>query len=251
MKNLNEIAREVLVEESRMTPHKLQQVMQLGVRAVREINIDITGQLKTVILTPSSFRTISVPADYFNYSKLGVCIGGQIYNLGRNDSLCFPHMTNDCGELQPEPFFNSWPEYMNLAGWGGLGWYYWNFNAYNENGEFTGKLYGVGSGFNRLGYYRYNEQTREFVLTPHLQNCPIVLEYTSTGINNENILVPDEAIETVISFIRWKISNGSERFQFKAEYEQNLIKLRLRNFAFTMDEFVASVRQGYKQSPKQ
>ena len=70
MKNLNEIAREVLVEEGRITPHKLQQLMQLGSRAMRELNIDIVGTLKTVKLTPNNYRAISVPSDYYTYSKL-------------------------------------------------------------------------------------------------------------------------------------------------------------------------------------
>lgn len=250
MKNLNEIARDVLVEEGRTTPHKLQQLMQLGSRAMRELNIDITGTIKTVILTPNSYRAISVPDDYYDYSKLGVCLNGQIYNLGLNNDLCFPHMKNDCGQLQPEPFSSEQAMADNFSN-GGFGWYYFNFNTINENGEFIGKLYGQSSGQNPLGEYRFNEQTREFILTPSIQGNDIVLEYSSTGMNQENIVVPDEAVETVISFIKWKKSRGTERAQYKSEYEQNITHLRMRKFSFTGYEFIAAVRRGYKSSPKQ
>src|SRR5574343_80353 len=161
MKNLNEIAREVIVEEGRPTIHKLQQYMQLGSRAMRELNIDITGTLKTVLLTPNSYRAITVPKDYFNYSKIGVCINGMIYNLGLNNDLCFPSDLNACGQLQPETITEAQASSLftdNFA-MGGWSWYYFNFNSINENGEFIGKLYGQSSGHNPIGEYRFNEET--------------------------------------------------------------------------------------------
>lgn len=253
MKNLNEIAREVLIEESRVTPHKLQMLMQLGSRAMRELNIDIVGSIKTVKLVPNNYRAISVPQDYFTYTKLGLCENGMIYNLGLNNDLCFPDTVNSCGQLQPESFSDSSGGTLFTDNFtdGGWGWYYWNFNTINENGEFIGKLYGQGSGNNPLGEYRFNEETREFILTPTLQGKEIVLEYISTGMNQENIVVPDEAVESVISFIKWKKSRGAERAQYKGEYEQNVMHLRLRKFSFTGEEFIAAVRKGYFLAAKQ
>ncbi len=252
MKNLNEIARECLIEEGRISPHKLQQLMQLGSRAVRELNIDIIGTLKTVKVKPNNFRAFSVPKDYFTYSKVGICINGMIYNLGLNNDLCFPDTVNSCGQLQPESFTGDTIGYTGDGfAEGGYGWYYMNFNTVNENGEFIGKLYGQGSGHNPFGEYRFNEETREFIVTPGIQDKELVLEYVSTGMNQENIVVPEEAVECVISFIQWKRNKGGLRQQYKSEYEQNVSHLRLRKFSFTGDEFIAAIRKSYVLSPKQ
>lgn len=252
MYSLNEIARMALVRDGRTTLHKLRAALEVGANCVtNELNIDVIGQVKTVFLKPTSYGTIRVPNDYYTYNKLGVCINGQIFNLGLNEDLCFPHMTNSCGVLQPETFSGTWDSYVYENIGVNFGWWYYNYNSFNENGEFTGKLYGLGSGFNQIGYYKYNKETREFVLSPSLHKSQgIMLEYVSTTRKAENISVPEEAAETVISWIQWKLARGSERQNFEREYNNNLMKLRLRQFSFTWDEFIDAVRHSYIQSPK-
>ncbi len=251
---LNEIIREKIIEDGRTTLHKFEQLLPLGIRGVRDLNISVGGNLKTVHLTPNSYNAIAAPSDYFSWSKVGVCIGGEIYNLSMNNDLCFPHMTNACGQLQPEnynPYEGEWSGYTaGLLGGTGLGWVYWNYTSFNEFGEFTGRLYGLGQGYNKIGYFRFNPQTNEFVLTPGLQFQSIVLEYVPTGINNAMIIVPDEAIEAVISFICWKASKGNERMMYKAEYNENVMKLRLAKFSFTLDDMISTIRNSYMLSPK-
>ena len=253
MYNINEIARMALVRDNRTTLHKLRAAMEVAANCVtNELNIDVTGQLKTVFLKPTSYGTIRVPKDYYSYSKVGLCIGGQVVNLGLNNDLCFPHMTNDCGQLQPETYSGDFQSYLSEAKIANVGWWYYNYNSFNENGEFTGKLYGVGSGYNNYGYYRYNAETREFVLTPNLHKAEaILLEYTATTRKAENIIVPEEAAETVISWIQWKLlSTPAERGMYEREYYNNLMKLRLRRTSFTLDEMIDAIRKSYILSPK-
>lgn len=253
MYNINEIARMALIRDGRTTLHKLRPAMEVGANCVtNELNIDVIGQLKTVFLKPTSYGTIRVPNDYYSYSKVGLCRGGQVINLGLNDELCFPHMTNACGVLQPEPYSGDFQSYISDAKVANVGWWYYNYNSFNENGEFTGKLYGVGSGYNCHGYYRYNSQTREFVLTPKLHHVEgILLEYTATTRNAANIIIPEQAAEAVISFIQWKLlCKPGERQQFEKEYYDNVMRLRLRQFSFTLDEMIDAIRKSYIQSPK-
>lgn len=252
MKSINEIAREVLVEEGRSNIHKLQHYMQLGVRAVRELNIDVTGQLKTVILTPNSYRAIDVPEDYYDYSKIGVDIAGEIHVLGVNNNMMFPYQKNDVGQLQPTSYTSpNMSDAINANSISGLGLWFYNYVLIDQYGENTGRLYGSNGTPDVLGTYRYWAENRQFVFSPMAQNKQIVLEYISTGINNANVLVPDEAIESVISFIRWKGAKGNEREQFRVEWENNVRRLRLRQFSFTVDEFIRATRQAYHQAPKQ
>lgn len=249
---LNEVIRDNIIEEGRTTLHKAEQYLALGVRAVRELNISVGGSIKTVMLTPTTYNTIAAPDDMFSWSKLGVCIGGVVYNLAMNPDMCFPHMRNDCGELQPEPYApyeGQFGQYLANAGLD-VGWVYWAYTSYNEFGEFTGRLYGQGSGMVQIGLYNYNQETREFVLTPNLQNLSIVLEYTTTGIDQASVPVPQEAIEPVISFINWKKSRGGERQQYEAEYHRAVSQYRLNKYSFTLVDFMNAVRAGYRLGPK-
>lgn len=249
---LSEAIRDNLFEEGRSTLHKFEAYLPFGVRAVRDLNISVGGTPKTVMLTPTSYNTIAAPPDMFSWSKLGVCIGGLVYNLAQNKDMCFPHMRNDCGELQPEPYApyeGQLGQYLANAGLD-VGWVYWAYTSYNEFGEFTGRLYGQGSGFSQIGLFNYNEELKEFVLTPNLANMQIVLEYIPDAINNANIIVPQAAIECVISFINWKKSRGPERSQYEREYKNAVIDYRRNKYSFNEIDFMNAVRAGYRLSPK-
>lgn len=254
MRTLTEIAKEVLVEEDRQSTHKIQRLVQIGSRAAREIGIDVTATAKTVYLTPNSYGCIDAPNDMYDWTKLGVCINGYIYTLSVNNALCFPHMTDDCGNLQPESFANpdtfvNYADYSQLAGFGV--WFY-NVTAVNEYGELNAKLFGYGSGYNRAGSFKYNAETHQFVLSPEVRRKQIVLEYIpAIGAKGTQIMVPDDATEAMINFIRWKTAKTiGEREQFKHDYFVCLIQLQQRSFSFTVQDFVAATRQGYHQAAK-
>lgn len=251
MRNLNEISREYLIEQGRSSLHKLQHVMQIGSRAMNELNIDVTGVLKTVHLTPNSYGAFDAPDDMQSWSKVALCENGELFILTVNNAMCFPHEFDACGNLQPDSFDdNLWQQYVAsslTAGWGN--WLY-NWTSVNEYGEVNAKTFGMGSGFNSLGCFRYKPTTRQFFVSPQLMDREIVLEYFSNGLNQELILVPDEATETVISFMNWKTSRGNERLQFKAEYYANLMVLQQRSFSFNLADFIAATRKGFHLAAK-
>lgn len=255
MRTLIELAKEVLVEEDRQSTHKIQRLVQLGSRGAREIGIDITTTAKTVFLTPNSYGCIDAPEDMQNWTKVAVCHGGYLYTLSQNNDLCFPHMVDDCGNLEKESVatpadgFSAYADYSQVAGFGV--WFY-NVTAVNEYGELNAKLFGYGAGYNRVGYFKFNPERNQFLLSPEVQNKQIALEYIPrVGANGAQIMVPDEATETMINFMRWKAAKTiGERNDFKNDYYTCLIQLQQRSFSFSQVDFIRACRTGYHQAAK-
>lgn len=250
---LGQLVRDKLNEEGRSTLHKFESNLAVAARAARRLRVDVNAPVKTVFLTPTSYNTIIVPDDFYDYSKIGVCAGGQVYNLSVNPNLCFPHMKNDCGQLQPEQFASGGytgglDEYFPYAIDSGFG--YWYYNFWNENGEFTGKLYGHGQGWSPFGQYCYNPDNKEFVVTPNLAGETICLEYATLDMNNAQILVPEEADEYIITFMNWKTAKGGERAQHEAEHHLAESRLRISIYGFSEEEMTQTVRHSYMLSPK-
>lgn len=247
-----EVVKDQMIEQGRTTLHKFEQLLPLAVRGLRELNINVGNAPKTVYLTPTPWNTIQAPDDMYSWSKIGVELGGFIYNLGMAPDMAFPHLRNPQGVLQPEPFkpyYGNFTSYLANAGLD-VGWVYWAYTSYNEFGEFTGRLYGQGTGFAQPGFFNYNELTREFVLSPDLQKASIVLEYTSTGVNNASMPVPQVAIEPLIAFVNWKSSKGAERQQMMNEYHNAVMHYKVNKYSFGMTDFLNAIRQGYRLSPK-
>lgn len=249
MRTLNEIAREVLVEEGRNTLHKLQHVMQIGSRAMNLLNIDVVGTPKRVTLTPNSYHAIDVPDDMNAWTMVATCIDGYLCQLSEDNTMCLPHMTDDCGNLLPESTSE-----INTVGWPVLcsyGDWLNSLTSVNQFGEWNPKAFGRAGDKSPFGTFRYDEDRRQIVVSPRAQGRPIALEYITNGLNQVNILVPDDATEAAISFIRWKTAkNLSERRQFKQEWGDNLIDLQNRSFKFTLYDMIAAARSGYYQSAK-
>lgn len=250
MRTINELAREYLVEEGRNTLHKMQHIMQIGSRAMRELNIDVVAPPKRVFIKPNSYHAIDVPEDFYDWTLVGICLNGRIYQLSEDNGMCLPHMVNDCGELQPEISSTAGPSgnYAFIAGYGQ--WLY-NWTAINEYGELNAKAFGVGGGQNFIGTFKYDEARRQIVVSPSVQSREIALEYISTGINQELILVPDDATECVVSFLKWKTAKSlAERREFKGEYYTNFSQLQQRNCDLTIQGVIAAARKGYYQAAK-
>ncbi len=254
MFTLIQLAKEILVEEDRQSTHKIQRLVQILSRGAQEIGIDITAAPKTVFLKPNSYNCIDAPNEMYNWTKVGICSGGQVFLLTQNNALCFPHMTDDCGNLLPErgqpSDFNDYSEYASISGFGS--WFY-NVTAYNEYGELNAKMFGLGAGYNRLGSFKYNEDRRQFVLSPELASKQIALEYVPLpGHAGSLIVVPPDAREAMINFGRWKTAKTlGERNEFKADYYVELTKLQQRSFSFSIEDFILATREGIHQAAKE
>ena len=161
---LDSIVKEYIIESGGATEHNYARLLQLAIKGLREIHIDVSGDPKAVYLTVSDNDTVNLPDDYINYLKIAVCDSetGNVHSLGWNKQMCLPRSYDDCGNIsRPENNVNQ----QGVSDGTSIGGVWLGYDGgFSRNGEVVGGIFGIGGGANRNGYYRLDEANKMIVL---------------------------------------------------------------------------------------
>jgi hypothetical protein len=173
--------------------------------AFRRLNLaDGLPTMKTVTLeVDQATNTVTLPNDYIEYSKIGLCVDGVLLNFDLNDSLCLdsasPTSVCTCSDEEISTAISTCCNGGVVDG----SWYYPYYSSWH-NGQFVAGIYGVGAGFNRGGY-KINLEANKIQFDSCVTATEIVLEYKSSGLSSDgNAIVPQTAIPPILAFIHWK-----------------------------------------------
>jgi hypothetical protein len=232
---------------------KYQRFLHWGLEAIADFHFDSAQEVKTEKLEMNDIKQVELPIDFVDLVKIGIQCGDRIKTFSVADNINLLHNTNDCGN--PVAFdgcgcsVNSLPS--NYSDFGG----YYFFN-YNENGENLGGLYGVGGGYNSLGYYKIirNQSPGVIQFTSEVNNTNVYLEYISTGFNpSEQTVVNPYAAKLIKEYIHWRRLwfAGDPRAQ-KAEemYYAEYNRVRHRLSDFSIKDVLELSRRYYGQAIK-
>ena len=249
---LDQVVREYLLEAA-LPEHKYVQALQFGISCLRDLNFDITGVPSIKILTVNADDTVDLPDDYINYVRLGFTdSAGGFQELGRNNLIALNRTLDDCGargdrlsdgalDPQRDALPGSYVDY---------------YSTHYRNGENTGAYYGLGGGNNGNGLFRIDKEYSQIQLEGYRGGDTITLEYLSDPAKaNGEFVVIDFAIETVKSYIQWKMALNSIRYKSDSPYLKSLHdkqkkKLRARIKSVSIQDILQSFRLANKQSPK-
>ncbi len=242
---LDQVVREFLIE-AQLPEHKYVQALQFGIACLRELNFDVTGVPSIKILTVNADDTVDLPKDYINYIRLGFKdSAGGFQELGRNNLIALNRNLDDCGarDLVESDIPRS-ASYVDYA------------STHYRNGQNTGAYYGLGGGNNINGLFRIDKEYNQIQLSGYRGGDTITLEYLSDPkkANGEFLVIPF-AIETVKSFIQFKMALNHPRRKSDAPYLKTLHnkerkKLRARIKSVSVQDILQSFRLANKQSPK-
>lgn len=167
----------------------------LGLRALTELNYNISAEPKTVRLPVLGNLTVPFPADCLSWSKIGLLnADGEMVTLSINNGLTtFRDLNSNRLELLTPNINNSITAMTgtNLF----LNYYYMN-NYYN--------LFGVGNGLIQYGDCRVDDANRVVVLNPNFKYDNIMFEYICSPQKDADYMVETALQEAVIAFIEWK-----------------------------------------------
>lgn len=230
---LKKIVAEFL-DSADQSSHQFRRLYNIGVRGMREFNLDVTGSLKTVVLDINANKTCELPCDYISYSKIGVLNDkGEVLCFKRNDQLSNFNMTNFNMSNRSEgaPNVTSIGNWVNPTSFPFFFYNYWmGGTSYN--------LFGLNSGTADLGNYKVDENAGIILLDSRISFSNIVLEYLSDGQDEDcdDYMVNAKAEEAFICYLRWK--NATDLYkkfspsavrELKREYyrERKLAKMRI------------------------
>ncbi|MHA1905286.1 MAG: hypothetical protein ACW968_14945 [Candidatus Thorarchaeota archaeon] len=216
---------------------------------MREIHSDVGWKKSYAKLTLRENNTASLPSDFIDYYRIGICYGNQILALAENKNPCpISFNTDDCGQIQAKTLngtFNS-IDYSN------------EWDSYSKNGQFVGREFGVRGGAPMYGTFQIDEnQGYIYVESQIINRDSLIMEYRSLLSKDEsgNILVHPYETEAIKAWMYWKSIErlrsyaGQDKQLAGLAYSKEKKKARKRRNAMTLQEIVSANRKGYGAAP--
>ena len=217
----------------------------------------LATNVEVVYLHMSTAKTVDMPADMIDYTKIGIPINGKLRVITRNDNLLLPRTYDDTGLSVG----NSDDVTSSGAIEGAI-----FFDSHWKNGQFVGGLFGLPGGIDSH-YYRVDMERRQIVFSGNIPRTGIVLEYISTGLKSDgSSLIPRQCVDALRNYVLWKSvendmtgfmtgraqskTNMAEMARRKQEFTESIAALRDFELSFTGAELLSAIRSGYMQAPK-
>lgn len=199
--------------ESEQGISKYYKVWQLAFRGMDNLGIDFFYYIKAVKLPINSNMTVTLPADFLNWTKVGVLNDrGEIIPLYYNDKLT--------------TYADLWPNRLTVTrdnstiaqgGWGLNTWCnYWNGYSYTN-------IYGVPSGAPFVGDFKIDLTNGVILLNERFRYNYLMIEYVSSPQQGIEYYVPVQFREALIAWLFWKDSKAkSVRSHMQASNNSSL-----------------------------
>lgn len=182
------------IDESESSVHKFFKLWHLCFRGMTELGLDFFYKVKSVKLPINANFTVNLPADYLQYSKIGVLNDrGEIIPLTYNEKLTYyaDQLPDRLEKTQDPTLFNAignnTPVWFNF--WDGF--------------VFT-NLFGIPSGAPFIGSFKVDEQAGIILLDENFTYEYLMVEYVSSPQEGDVYRIPIQFKEALISYLRWK-----------------------------------------------
>ena len=204
----------------------------IAFRGLEDMHFNISAEPKTVRLPINGNNTVTLPADYVAWVKIGIMDNlGQVSTLRINNSLT--------------TFRDNNPNRLDLltadvnSGWGGSNLNMPFLNFY-YNGVYT-PLFGIGGGLIQFGECRVDEKNNVIVLPSDYRFDSLLLEYISCPERDDDYMVDRRLREPLITFIAWKLKLDTD-----TNYYARLVEARRKITPVHLQTFNQIIRENQK-----
>lgn len=220
------------LDECNLSYDKFDKAWILGLRALVEMNFDISGEPKTIRLPLNGNKTANIPPDCLSWTKIGLLDHkGEISTLKINTALTTWMDTNPnrVQKLQASQVNDNVGELAGAP-------LYLNFY---ENGTYA-NLFGTGNGLLQHGECRVDDKNQVIIFHPEFRFDSVLFEYISSPEKDGDYNVELALQEAIIAFIKWKMKLGD-----RAEYYAAQIagRRRLANKRVTLQRIAQVLRE--------
>ena len=215
-------------------------------RGYMGLNLSNMPSTRWVNLMLNNLNAIEWPEDCIKPIIVGLCRGGRIVNLDVDPYLCLPNYCTckTLSEAQKEV-----DEFaLGVAG-SPYGYYY--YNTYDSG---IGELYGVGGGYNSLGYIKHDKENRmTYVQGPYAEGDTFVLYY-KCDVNILGLVAIPVEVERAVreyafyEYYRVKAPTLSDRAWER--YKAMVTELNKFNQARTESEWISALTSNEMSAPK-
>lgn len=249
--NLDYIVNLVLMDLDDYSMTKYKKFLQYAILGYQDLNLYTMQNIKVAYLPVNENKTVDLPIDYVDYTKIAIDAGGKLETLTLNEDLMLPRTTDDCGN---DTNLNTGACSVDDIVFPNYGYY---FAPHYRNGQYVGELYsGLGEGGTN-GQYRVDTDKRQIAFSSDLVAETVVLEYKSSGVSGDGATnIPRQCVEALRAYVHWKRKEyndkvaQSEKARLQNNYYIEYEKLRDFVFDFTINEYYESRASSYKMIPK-
>lgn len=247
-KELDKIVRESL-HENGYGLERYELFFQWGKDCYKMFKMDMAREIKTVELPLTAWKAIEWPDDYVDWTLIGIRRHGRLY-VFTNDSE-IPLYFDRGDDYDPLPNTETWEndeidvDDSRLV----------NFRNYNTYGEDQGRLTGLATKNNGIGYYRINRERREIQFNPIMDFETVYLEYLASANNPcAKTIIPEYAEQLHKDYIFWKklkyskVSRVAVR-DAKDDFWEEWRRVQARMDDTTIADIVEAAIDGYMNTP--
>lgn len=180
--------------EAELSQNKYFKLFHLSYRALENLGLDFFYQIKSVKLPVNANKTVTLPADFIQYTKLGILNGvGELVPLRYNENLTTYNDLRDTriADISASNFVNyysySSPIFFN----------YWN-------GDSFGNLYGISGSSIYGGSFKIDNHNGVILLDASFNWDGLILEYTASPQVGQDYYVPVQFREAIIAWLAWR-----------------------------------------------
>jgi hypothetical protein len=238
--SLDTICKNVLLQQQ-LPMHYYIECLTHAANCLAELTKDDLKIIKTERLTLNDLANHCLPEGYLDFTKVGIEIGQMVRPLVPENSINRLPNYDDSGTAIA--YTDTITSYVPAL--------IWSTTIYNDYGEYIGREYGSGAGF----------QTDTFKIIPErniiqcketLKNCDIIMEYISDGSCVDDATGVDPyAKESIDAYIKWKRSKSRDNIYSPEgqEYARQRKILRARK-AMGYEELKRIYQDALYASPK-
>lgn len=206
------------IDRSEQSVHKFFKLWHIAFDLMTQLGIDFFFQIKSLKLPVNANLTVNLPADYLNWSKVGVLNDvGEIIPLRYNDKLTYyaEQSPDRLQKTQDSTVFNWFQQGSPI-------WYnFWNGYAFTN-------VYGIPSGQPNVGSFKVDNNAGIILLDECFTTFPyLMLEYVAMPQDGQPYYIPIQFKEAMIAGLGWQdiIFTPS-----KTHVNNANVEMRKRNF---------------------
>lgn len=181
------------ISESEQSNHKYFKIWHIAYRGLENLGLDAFYQIKSVKLPVNANKTVTLPADYIKWTKIGrLNSRGEIIPLWYNDKL------TTYQDLSPTRLTQTQDDSTVGSNFSDNGFCnYWNGSAYVN-------IYGVPSGQPFVGSFKVDINNGVILLDENYREDYLMIEYVSSPTVGVDYYLPVQFREALIAWLWWK-----------------------------------------------
>lgn len=205
------------MDRAELSNHKYFKLFHIAFEFMQDAGLDAFYLVRSVKIPVNANLTAPLPADYLQYSKVGVFNEiGEIITMGVNNNLsvAFDLSPNRIQQTQDGTIVN----YYNPQG-------VWWFNFWNGSGIVN--LYGLPSGAPFIGSFKIDNANGVIVLSENFSYPYVVLEYVSSPNPSGEYYIPVQFRTALVAYLSWQ---DIAHVPSKTHVQNSNAEMRRRNY---------------------